>query len=330
MPSADEAQPVTDAYGFLPGSVSVGLYANGSSAAEQVGSLLMFARGAESAGFDGISVSEHHAGFPGYVPSPILVASWLLGESSRVWVGACPVLLPLRSAGLVAEEAAWSAVRFPGRFVLGLAPGYVAADFDVAGVDLATRQTRYWAELPAMVARLSGLAAGPLADDPAVQQCAHAPVPVLSGAAGPLGARRAAAADAGVVLGSFTPPARAAELFDAYRAAGGTGARVLIRRCWLGELRSGSMAELLRGYQRAAGRTGFLADGSAEQILRAPGPEQLAESIATTVRLARASAVSLRFQLPGIEASEIADQIGAVGASVLPALRERLADGGQC
>ena len=54
------------------------------------------AAAAERAGFDGIMTSEHHGGFPGYLPNPMQAAGWLLDATRTLWAAPCPLLLPLR------------------------------------------------------------------------------------------------------------------------------------------------------------------------------------------------------------------------------------------
>ena len=61
------------------------------------------------------------------------------------------------------------------------------------------------------------------------------PVPVLSAAMGFTAVRRAARLGAGLLFDSLSTPERCRELIDDYRAAGGTGPCVLIRRAWVGE-----------------------------------------------------------------------------------------------
>src|SRR3954466_14718225 len=84
--------------------------------------------------FDGVMTSEHHAGFPGYLPNPLQLAGFLLDAMPDGWAAPCPLLLPLRPVALVAEETAWLAARFPGRVGLGVAAGALPVDFDVMEV----------------------------------------------------------------------------------------------------------------------------------------------------------------------------------------------------
>ena len=74
--------------------------------------------------------SEHHGGFPGYLPNPLQMAAFILDESPLGWAAACPLLLPLRPTAMVAEEVAWLAARHPGRVGLGVAAGALPLDFE--------------------------------------------------------------------------------------------------------------------------------------------------------------------------------------------------------
>ena len=99
---------------------------------------------AADAGFDGVMTSEHHGGFPGYLPNPLLAAGWCLEAMPRGWAAPCPLLLPLRATTHVAEDVAWLAARFPGRVGVGVAAGALEADFTLAGqsMDGLTRDSR--------------------------------------------------------------------------------------------------------------------------------------------------------------------------------------------
>src|SRR5216117_2708573 len=86
---------------FASRSLSLGLHPVSTlDASQQVDHLIAQATAAEEAGFDGVTVSEHHAGFPGYLPQPLLATHWLLGATRRIWSGPAPTLLGLRTVGL--------------------------------------------------------------------------------------------------------------------------------------------------------------------------------------------------------------------------------------
>ncbi len=117
---------------LAPGSISLRMYPPDAAAAEIVEEMRAQARAAERAGFDGVMTSEHHGGFPGYLPNPLLAAGWLLDSAQRAWAAPAPLLLPLRPWRQVVEDVAWLAARFPGRVGAGFACGGLARDFEMA------------------------------------------------------------------------------------------------------------------------------------------------------------------------------------------------------
>ena len=117
------------------------------------------------AGFDGMMTSEHHGGFAGYLPNPLQMAGFLLDAMPDGWAAACPLLLPLRPAALVIEEAAWLAARFPGRVGLGVATGSLQADFDILETTKDDLVARFAAGLTRVADALSGRDPGDLAGD---------------------------------------------------------------------------------------------------------------------------------------------------------------------
>src|SRR2546430_11744834 len=101
---------------FAPGSISFRAYPHaGLDAPAIVAELRAQAALAVTHGFDGVMTSEHHGGFAGYLPNPLQLAGFLLDAMPTGWAAACPLLLPLRPAALVAEEVAWFAARVPPR-----------------------------------------------------------------------------------------------------------------------------------------------------------------------------------------------------------------------
>ena len=313
-PSAASSVP------FAPGSVSMRLYPhNELPAAEVVAELCAQAVLALGAGFDGVMTSEHHGGFPGYLPNPQQVSSFVLDDHPTGWAAACPLLLPIRPTALVAEETAWLAARHPGRVGLGVAAGALPLDYDVMGSDRSSAPARYAEELPRLVAMLHGRNLGPLAGDPALARCADHPVPVLSAAVSPAAARRAAAAGAGILMEGMSGPERLARVTAAYADAGGAGAKVLIRRVWLGDVHPGLVERQRRIYD---GVTGDPAAFGADQTVVADDAEGLAERLAAVVRVAGASSIDLRVHLPGIPPGSVRRQIAELGTAVVPRLKE--------
>lgn len=295
---------------FGPGSVSLGVHAHDLPAAEQVRDLLAQATAGFAAGVDGVTVSEHHAGNPPYLPNPVQVAAWILESAPPGgWSGGCPMLLAAPPLAHVVEDLAWLDARHPGLVGVAFVAGFVEADFAAPGHEFATRRERFQAALPDAVAALSGRPSGQLAHDRAVQA---ARVPVLANAEGPVGARRAAVAGAGILLGAYRSAAAAAAVFAAYQEAGGRGARVLIRRLHAGSLRAELRAELTRLHAAGGDRAqdGYLGDD----------PRAIGGAIAADVRVAGATGVNLRVNIAGITPAETHAQL-ALLPGVVAAIR---------
>ena len=309
---------------FAPGSISMRLYPHndlppGAIAAELTGQ----ARLAVEHGFDGVMVSEHHGGFAGYLPNPIQTAGWMLDAMGSGWAAPSPVLVPLRPPALVAEETAWLAARFPGRVGLGLAAGALPSDFELMGASMDGLTDRFTAALADVTAALTGRASGTLAGDPAIRQCAQRPVPILSAAMGRVAARRAAAHGVGLLFDSLSPPERIRQLVDAYRAAGGRGPAVMVRRVWVGppprELFD-RQVDVYRGYASGAAQ----AQWSGDQVIAEADGAATAATVAAQVAAGGADAVNIRVHVPGVSPGDAREQIRQLGATVLPPLRDAL------
>ncbi|MCF2532026.1 LLM class flavin-dependent oxidoreductase [Yinghuangia soli] len=316
-----EAAPRPAAAPFAAGSVSLRIYPHNELDAPGIAAqLLGHAALAAEAGFDGVMTSEHHGGFAGYLPNPLQVAGWMLDAMPAGWAAACPVLLPLRPPALLAEEAAWLAVRHPGRVGLGVAPGALGLDFRVMDADLADAVPRFRTGLPRLAAMLRGEDLGDLAGDRALAACADRPVPVLSTAMSPAAVRRAAGAGTGILYDGASDPARLRDLTQRYTDAGGTGARVLIRRVWLGDPPREAFERqhvIYQSYSADAAREHWRGTG----FICRDDPAELAADLAAALRDTGATCLNLRVQVPGVSAGAARDQIRALGAHVLPLLR---------
>lgn len=299
---------------FAAGSVSLRLYPhNELTGPEVVAELRAQARLGEAAGFAGLMVSEHHGGFAGYLPNPLQTAGFLLAVTERAWVAPSPLLLPLRPAALVVEEVAWLSAAYPGRVGLGVASGALPLDFAIVGLTVADAAPRFKAELGRVVAMLRGEELGDLAGDPALARCVDHPVPVLSAAASPVAARRAASVGAGILLDSMGALDRQRALCDVYGEAGGTGPRVAIRRVWLGDPPDAALAAqraLYESYSSDAAQQHWAPTNTIVER----DPVALAERVAESVRAAGCDAVNLRVHMHGVPAAAVRDQIPRLGA----------------
>jgi alkanesulfonate monooxygenase SsuD/methylene tetrahydromethanopterin reductase-like flavin-dependent oxidoreductase (luciferase family) len=301
--------------------VSLRLYPHNELPADQVvAELCDQARLAGAAGFDGVMTSEHHGGFPGYLPNPLQMVAFILDRSPHGWAAACPLLLPLRPTAMVAEEVAWLAALHPGRVGLGVAAGALPLDFEVMGLSVAGAVPVFKSELPRLVDMVRGQELGPLAGDPALQRCAEHPVPVLSAAVSVAAAVRAARSGAGVLMEGMSSGAALSKVTAAFDQAGGTGTKMLIRRVWLGDVQSDLVVRQRQVYDGYAGQAGFGDD----QTVTSPDPDLVAAQLHEVMQSAGADALNLRVHLPGMTPDSVRAQIARLGAEVLPPLRERL------
>lgn len=117
----------------------------------------------------------------------------------------------------------------------------------------------------------------------------------------------------------MSAPERLARLTEAFEDAGGSGPKVLIRRIWLGRVRSGLIHDQRAVYESyAAGARSFGED----QTIASDEPDDLAERLAATMREVGANALNLRIQLPGMAPDQVREQIEQIGTSVVPSLKK--------
>ena len=307
---------------FAQGAISIRLYGHRLPVSEMLEALGAQAGAASEAGFDGVTISEHHGSFDGYFPNPLQLSAWLLSRNPRLWVAPFPLLLPLRPAGLVAEEIAWLDALYPGRVGVGVAAGSLAQDFEIAGSALGPDLGRRFSRgLETVAAALRGEALGPLAGDPALQRCADFPIPLLSAAMSHTAARRAAANGVGVLTDSVSSVRRLREVSDTYLAAGGTEPRVTTRWVWVGTPPDGVVARQMhvyRSYAKQRHQADFAGDDAAAIFGSAPAvADRLRQLIIDTA----ATGLNLRVHVGGISSEAAIEQITALGEEVLPLVR---------
>ena len=307
---------------FGRGSVSLRLYPhNDLPAPAIVDELRAQAALAADHGFDGVMTSEHHGGFAGYLPNPLQQAGWCLEAMTTGWAAPCPLLLPLRPPALVAEETAWLAARFPSRVGLGVAAGALRDDFDVMGLDMDDLGARFTAGLEALVGMLSGTGPDGLTEDPAIKACAEHPVPLVSAAMSGTAVQRAARLGVGLLFDSLSTPERCRELTDTYRAAGGTGPSILIRRAWVGKPPREQLEQQLDVY-RSYTKEGAQQHWQGDQLAGAADPAEVAETLADAATRAGADALNLRVHVPGVLPETAREQITRLADEVLDPLRK--------
>jgi alkanesulfonate monooxygenase SsuD/methylene tetrahydromethanopterin reductase-like flavin-dependent oxidoreductase (luciferase family) len=182
---------------------------------------------------------------------------------------------------------------------------------------------RFTAGLEALARLVRGETDGPLVRDAAVARCRDHPIPLLSAAASVTAVRRAAANGCGLLLDSLSTTARCRELSDAYRAAGGDGPVVLVRRCWLGDTLPAAFEQqvaVYRSYAPDAATTHWGRD----ELAQAADAAVVAERLVAAAGDAGATALNLRVHVPGVEPAEVREQIEALGEAVVPRVRHAL------
>jgi alkanesulfonate monooxygenase SsuD/methylene tetrahydromethanopterin reductase-like flavin-dependent oxidoreductase (luciferase family) len=283
------------------------------------------ARRAIDLGFEGVGLSEHHAGFPGYLPAPLLAGATLLADLPRGFYAALPVILPLRQAPLVVEEAAWLDAIFPGRVVLGLAAGYQEEDFEPFGVPFAERFPRFRRQFEEVAIALRGESAVEgLRRDPALRQAAGR-VGLVMATRGRRNARLAARLGAAVTPTQLTVEGYR-DLFGVYRAAGGRAARVVQRWVFLGDPPADAIEALNASVRAAPGDHSWWDDGARIVPLSDHSPRRLAERLLDWLRASDGTALCVRFHLGPLASDVVGEQIERFGADVLPLVRRGLDD----
>lgn len=93
---------------------------------------------ADEAGFDSVSLAEHHFSADGYLPSPLVVAGAIAARTKRMRIVLNLVLLPLKHPVQLAEDAAVVDILSNGRLDLTVGAGYRPEEY--AGYGLSMRQ----------------------------------------------------------------------------------------------------------------------------------------------------------------------------------------------
>ncbi len=114
----------------------------GTNMARVIDEILGEAQAAETSGWDGCFITEHHQQADGYLPNPLLMAGLVGMKTRRIKVGTCVLLLPLHHPVHVAEDCAVIDLATRGRLVLSIGVGYQPHDFEAFGVPVAERATR--------------------------------------------------------------------------------------------------------------------------------------------------------------------------------------------
>jgi len=129
-------------------ALQLGIYLNsqhpaGDDPARRFAEMLEQVRLIRSLGFDSIWAGEHHVtpGFHFFPQLPLLHR--LAAEAKGLWFGTNLILLPLHNPVELAETAAFLDVITGGKFLLGIGLGYRPEEFQMYGVPMADRVSRF-------------------------------------------------------------------------------------------------------------------------------------------------------------------------------------------
>ena len=101
------------------------------------------AQAAEASGFDSCFFGEHHQDQDGFLPSPLIVATAVAANTTRLNVGTSVILLPLHHPVHVAEDVITLDIVSKGRIILGVGVGYQATDFQAFGIPMQHRAAMF-------------------------------------------------------------------------------------------------------------------------------------------------------------------------------------------
>ena len=304
------------------GSISMRLYPHDLPARGQLDEARVQARLAVEAGFDGIMIAEHHCGFPGYFPNPHQIGGFLLAAMPHGWMASAPMLLPMLPYGMFAEYLAWLNAAYPGRVGAGFASGAFPADFEIVGVPHEEIGARFKEALPLVVAALRGQDPTQLAGDRALQACAADPVPVCAAAQSLPAVRRAAGLGIGILYDSLQTNAHSRKLSDAYDEAGGTAAKILIRRVWIGDPPEENAAAQMAAFRAVSTERVAKNWGDDDQLVHGADGVEAAEKLAAIARESHVNALNVRVHLKGLAPEQVRAQIERHGTEFLPHLRK--------
>jgi alkanesulfonate monooxygenase SsuD/methylene tetrahydromethanopterin reductase-like flavin-dependent oxidoreductase (luciferase family) len=128
--------------------LKLGIYLNsqhpaGDNAGRRFAETVEQVRLIRSLGFDSIWAGEHHItpGFHFFPQLPLLHR--LAADAEGLWIGTNVTLLPLHNPVELAEDGAFLDVMTGGKFLLGVGLGYRPEEFQIFGVPLAERVSRF-------------------------------------------------------------------------------------------------------------------------------------------------------------------------------------------
>lgn len=202
---------------------------------------------AETLGYHGCFLTEHHFTGWGQVSAPLQMLSWLAARTTTLRLGTAVMVLAWHNPMLLAEQAATVDVLSNGRLDLGIGRGYRHNEFHGFATNPAEAEARFAESLEVMTRawtsrdRFSHEGAFWRFDDvilepPPIQS----PHPLLWVSAGRDASIRAAAARGlRLLLDQFTPVETIAQRIVTYQQAGGDPSMIAVARdVYIGDTRA--------------------------------------------------------------------------------------------
>ncbi len=277
------------------------------------------AAAAEAAGFDACNLTDHpfpdatwlsnngHNAF-----DPMAALCFVAGFTTRIKLHTNIIVLPYRNPFLTAKEATTLDVLSKGRLILGIGVGYQETEYEALGVDFKQRGKLTDEAIDAMKAAWSGevvqfeginFRAGNNIQYPAPLQRPHPPI--WCGGNGEIAMRRAAQRCDGWTP-FFLPPG---PVGDRHPDAITTVEDLRVKVEKIGELRA------------AAGRSGPFDVSPMSPVRVSARTAEVADAfLANAAELAKAGVTWVGLGLPGVETSEMTENLAWFGEEVLPQL----------
>lgn len=132
----------------------------GESLASLQATALDHARLADSLGFTGLWLAEHHFHTLGTAPNPAVLLAAIAGCTQRLRLGPAVAVLPLRDPILVAEDYALVDLLSGGRLDMGVGSGSQLLEFQAMGLDFERRRESFDERLAVLRERWRAAASG--------------------------------------------------------------------------------------------------------------------------------------------------------------------------
>jgi len=316
---------------------------------EEVGNLV---RLADRAGVQYAWFSEHHAhAHDGHLPTPLLLALHLAGQTQRIRLGTAIICLNLHHPLDIAEQVAVADVLTKGRMAVGFGSGSTPEEFALFGLcetDGDERHARFAEALRIILSAWSGTGTGPGVNQPLryfpVPPHHTLPVPAVDlprrswVAVNSLGsARIAGTLNFNMLFSHLRTPGQYEQYRAAYHAAGGIGLIAANRPVFVGPDDESAFAQVepaLRTLWRRFQQEGKIPAGITEPVrpqdlcahpinFVVGGPESVAQQLSLLHEQVPFDVANVEVRWAGLSHELVCDSLSRLMEDVLPILDHR-------